>query len=60
VLCLALFLVFLGGWGFVAFVAIQRGDVDKVSIVKTCLALTFRLKNNFYPTDYRGLMSNQV
>ena len=30
VICLALFLVFLGGWGFVAYIGISNGDIDKV------------------------------
>ncbi len=30
VLCLLLFLAFLGGWGFVAYLAISQGDIDKV------------------------------
>lgn len=30
VLCLLLFLAFLGGWGFVAYVAVSEGDIDKV------------------------------
>ena len=31
VLCLVLFLAFLGGWGFVAFYGIHYGDVSKVN-----------------------------
>eukprot|EP00092_Neocalanus_flemingeri_P022536 GFUD01024438.1.p1 GENE.GFUD01024438.1~~GFUD01024438.1.p1 ORF type:complete len:770 (+),score=149.75 GFUD01024438.1:193-2502(+) len=38
VLCLILFLVFLGGWGAVAFLGIQGGDISKV----------------IYPTDSQG------
>ena len=30
ILCLLLFLAFLGGWGFVAFFGIQNGDIGKV------------------------------
>jgi hypothetical protein len=30
VLCLVLFLVFLGGWGFVAYLGIQGGDIIRV------------------------------
>lgn len=30
VLCLLLFLVFLGGWGFVGYFAYDKGDIDKV------------------------------
>ena len=33
VLCLVLFLAFLGGWGFVAFYGIHYGDVSKVNTV---------------------------
>ena len=32
VLCLGLFLAFLVTWGFVAFVGISRGDINKVHI----------------------------
>ena len=28
--CLLLFLAFLGGWGFVAYVAFTNGDISKV------------------------------
>lgn len=38
VLCLGLFLAFLGGWIFVGYFALQRGDIDKV----------------IYPTDSHG------
>ena len=31
VLCLALFVVFLGAWGFVAYFAVSEGDINKVS-----------------------------
>ena len=34
VICLLLFLVLLGAWGFVAFLAFQEGDVNKVKIVQ--------------------------
>lgn len=30
VICLLLFLVFLGGWGFVAFIGFRQGNIDKV------------------------------
>ena len=30
VICLLLFIAFLGGWGVVAFFGIQDGDIDKV------------------------------
>jgi hypothetical protein len=30
VLCFLLFLVFLGGWGVVAYIGISQGDIDKV------------------------------
>ena len=30
VICLLLFIAFLGGWGVVAFFGIQGGDIDKV------------------------------
>ncbi len=30
VLCLALFLVMLGGWGFVAYIGFSQGDIEKV------------------------------
>ena len=33
VICLLLFLVFLGGWGFVGYFAYDKGDIDKVIIV---------------------------
>jgi len=35
VLCLALFLAFLGGWAFVGFFAYTKGDIDKVSESET-------------------------
>lgn len=31
VLCLLLFLAFLGGWGFVAYFGISNGDINKVT-----------------------------
>ena len=31
VLCLILFLAFIGGWAFVAYVAVSQGDIDKVT-----------------------------
>ena len=31
VLCLILFIAFLGGWAFVAFVAVSEGDINKVT-----------------------------
>ena len=39
VLCLALFLVFLGAWGFVAYMGIKDGDIEQV----------------IYPTDSKVL-----
>ena len=30
VICLVLFLVFLGGWAFVAYIGFSTGDIDKV------------------------------
>ena len=30
ILCLLLFLAFLGGWGFVAYIGVSQGDIDKV------------------------------
>ena len=41
VICLVLFLVFLGGWGFVAFVGFSNGDINKVKTVFTLLLLSF-------------------
>lgn len=38
IICLVLFLVFLGAWGFVAFVGMSEGDINKV----------------LYPTDSMG------
>ena len=38
ILCLLLFLAFLGGWGFVAYFGISKGEIDKV----------------LYPTDSHG------
>jgi hypothetical protein len=32
VICLGIFLAFLGGWGFVAFFGITKGDINKVNI----------------------------
>ena len=32
IICLALFLVFLGAWVFVAFMAVKDGDISKVKI----------------------------
>ena len=32
VICLILFLVFLGGWAFVAYIAFSRGDIEKVGM----------------------------
>ena len=30
ILCLGLFLAFLGGWGFVAYFGMSKGDITKV------------------------------
>ena len=43
VICLLLFLVLLGAWGFVAFLAFQEGDVNKVKIVQYVLNKKSRL-----------------
>jgi hypothetical protein len=41
VICLVLFLVFLGGWGFVAFVGFSNGDINKVKSVLFCCCFLF-------------------
>mgnify|MGYP001184644322 FL=1 len=43
ILCLLLFLAFLGGWGFVAYFGISNGDINKV----------------LYPTDSQGAICGQ-
>lgn len=32
IICLLLFLVFLGGWGFVAYIGFTQGDIEKVRL----------------------------
>lgn len=59
ILCLALFIVFLCGWGVVAYFAIQKGDIDRVSTINQCfqdlkhliflLYLTNRCKFSVWP-----------
>ena len=36
ILCLLLFLAFLGGWGFVAYIGVSQGDIDKVRKLYFC------------------------
>ena len=40
VICLLLFLVLLGAWGFVAFLAFSEGDINKVRYILNFLMIS--------------------